>query len=62
MLSSRLERSPVADMAAPTHDLALQTYLIELTRARTLTPDQIVEELGATTAVWAPVVVCSTTT
>ncbi|CAB4932712.1 unannotated protein [freshwater metagenome] len=48
-------------MAAPTHDLALQTYLIELTRARTLTPEQLVEELGATTPVWATVTVCSST-
>jgi hypothetical protein len=45
-------------MAAPTHDLALQTYLIELTRARTLTPDQLVEQLHATAPVWAPVTVC----
>jgi hypothetical protein len=49
-------------MAAPTQDLALQTYLMDLTRARTLTPDQLVEELGATTAVWATVTVCSSTT
>lgn len=48
-------------MALPTHDLPLQTYLIDLTRARTLTPDQLVEELGATTAVWAAVTVCSST-
>ena len=47
-------------MAAPTPDL--HTYLTELTRTRTLTLDQIVEELGATTAVWAPVDVRSTTT
>jgi hypothetical protein len=44
-------------MAAPTHD-ALQTYLIELTRARALSPDQLAEELRATTPVWAPVTVC----
>lgn len=49
-------------MAASTHDLALQTYLIELTRARTLTPNQLVEELGATTAVWATVTVWSSMT
>ncbi len=49
-------------MAAPTHDLALQTYLIELTRARTLTPDQLVDELGATTALWAAVTVCTSAT
>jgi hypothetical protein len=49
-------------MAAPTHDLALRTYLIQLTRARTLTSDQLVEELRATTPVWAPVTVCSSTT
>lgn len=60
-MSSGQERSPVADMTALTHDLALQTYLVELTRARTLTPDQLVDELVATTAVWATVTVCSST-
>lgn len=49
-------------MAAPTYALALQSYLDELTRARTLTPDQLVDELGATTAVWAAVTVCSSAT
>lgn len=46
-------------MAAPTHDPALQTYLIELSRARTLTPDQLTDEIGTTTAMWAAVNVCS---
>lgn len=49
-------------MAAHTQDLVLQTYFIELTRARTLTPDQLVDELGTRTTMWAAVTLCSSAT
>lgn len=61
MLFASLTRSPVARMTT-TCDLALQSYLVELTRVRTLAPDQLAGELNAMTPLWAPVTVSSSTT